>query len=66
MIMGKIFVERGEISRMARLFGCTCQTVRNALRGVTECETADRIREEALKGGGVEKPRKVKVLRVEV
>jgi predicted transcriptional regulator len=64
--MGKILVERGEISRMARLFGCTCQTVRNAIRGVTEGERTERIREEALKAGGVEKPRKIKVLRVEV
>jgi hypothetical protein len=66
MIMGRIFVERGEIKRMATLFNCTRQTVHNALRGVTECETAERIREEALKAGGVERPRRVKILRVEV
>jgi DeoR/GlpR family transcriptional regulator of sugar metabolism len=64
--MGKIFVDRGEIGRMARLFNVSYQTVRNALRGVTESELAERIRAEALKGGGVEKPRKVKILRVEV
>jgi hypothetical protein len=64
--MGKIFVDRGEIKRMAALFNCTRQTVHNALRGVTECEQAERIREEALKGGGVERPRKVKILRVEI
>jgi hypothetical protein len=64
--MGKIFVDRGEIKRMATLFNCSRQTVHNALRGATECDLADRIRAEALKAGGVERPRKIKVLRVEV
>jgi predicted transcriptional regulator len=60
---GKIFVEHFEIGRIARLFSCTPQTVRNALRGTTAGERADAIRIEALKSGGVEKPKIVQILR---
>jgi predicted transcriptional regulator len=62
--MAKIFVNRGEVGKIARLFNCTCQTVRNALRGATEGERAEMIREEALKSGGVEKLKRVKILKV--
>ena len=55
--MGVIRVAHGETSRMAKLFGCTGQTVRNALREITEGDLTDRIRAEALKSGGVEAPR---------
>jgi hypothetical protein len=54
--MKKILVERGEISRMARLFNCSRQTVHNALFGLVESELTQRIREDALRAGGVEKP----------
>jgi Arc/MetJ family transcription regulator len=64
--MGKIFVEQGEIKRMSALFGVTRQTVHNALRHATEGERVDRIRAEALRAGGVEKKRRIKILRVEV
>jgi hypothetical protein len=36
--MAKIIVERGETTRMAKLFGCSGQAVRNALRYLTEGE----------------------------
>ena len=58
--MGRIRVERGETTRMAKLFCCTGQTIRNALRDITEGELTDRIRSEALKSGGVEVPRRRK------
>lgn len=56
--MGVIRVARGETKRMAVLFGCTGQTVRNALREVTEGDLTERIRREALRTGGVEVPRR--------
>jgi hypothetical protein len=56
--MKRILVERGEVKRMAGLYGCSFQTVRNALRGFVESELADRIRAEALRAGGVEKPKR--------
>jgi DeoR/GlpR family transcriptional regulator of sugar metabolism len=56
--MKRILVERGEVTRMSKLFGCTGQTVRNALRGLAESELTDRIRADALKAGGVEKPKR--------
>lgn len=52
--MGKIRVEHGQTTRMAKLFGCTSQTVRNALREITEGDLTARIRAEALATGGVE------------
>jgi hypothetical protein len=56
--MKRILVERGEVTRMAKLFECTGQTVRNALRGFTEGELTSRVRTEALRAGGVEKPKR--------
>ena len=47
----KIYVEKGETSRIARLFMVTDQCVRDALKGKTNGERPDQIREEALKGG---------------
>lgn len=48
----RILTERGEAQRIASIFNVSPQTVRNALRFITEGEQPDRIREEALKGGG--------------
>ena len=56
--MGRILVVKGETTRMAKLFGCTMQTVRNALRETTEGDLTNRIRKEALNSGGVEQKRK--------
>ena len=44
-------VKRGSVSKLARLFECTEQTVRNAIRGVTIKGDAERIRVEAVKQG---------------
>ncbi len=54
--MKKIIVERGMTVKLARIFCCTDQCVRNALRGATESELSQRIRKEALKQGGFYKP----------
>jgi hypothetical protein len=59
--MKRILVERGETSRMSRLFEVTDQTVRNALRGKTLGEMTERIRAEALRSGGVERKRRINV-----
>lgn len=50
--MERILVETGEKKKLAEYFGVTQQTVRNALRSLTEGEQPDRIRAEALKRGG--------------
>lgn len=50
--MEKILVEPGEKKKLAAYFGVTQQTVRNALRGLTEGEQPDRIRAEAIRRGG--------------
>lgn len=57
--MQKIIVDRGEVIRIATLFNCTDQTVRNALRFVTEGEQPDRIRAEAIRSGGVLRKRQI-------
>lgn len=44
-------VTRGSVSKLAKLFECTEQSVRNALRGVTMGETPERIRLESVKQG---------------
>jgi hypothetical protein len=56
--MKRILVERGETSRMGRLFEVTDQTVRNALRGRTLGDMTERIRAEALRAGGVAVPKR--------
>jgi hypothetical protein len=61
--MGKIFVDRGEVIRIARLFNCTDQAVRNALRGAVESDRAKGIRAEALRSGGVERKKRVRISR---
>lgn len=58
--MKRILVETGEKKKLAEYFNVTQQTVRNALRGLTEGEQPDKIRAEALRRGGAEsKGRKV-------
>ena len=52
--MGRIRIEHGETTRIAKLFRCTTQTVRNALREITEGGLSDDIRTEALRTGGIE------------
>ena len=50
--MERILVESGEKKKLAAYFGVTTQTVRNALRGLTEGDQPDRIRREAIRRGG--------------
>lgn len=57
--MKRILVETGEKKKLAEYFAVTQQTVRNALRGITEGEQPDRIRAEALNRGGVEQKRRI-------
>ena len=59
----RIYVERGETARIARLFVVTDQCVRDAIRGITSGERPDRIREEALRAGGVEEPKRRRVIK---
>ncbi len=51
--MARILVERGSVKKLARFFEVSEQTVRNALRYITEGEMPERIREKALSSGGV-------------
>ena len=57
--MRRIYVKHGMTTKLAKLFRVTDQTIRNALRGATEGEQPDRIRDEAIKQGGfyAQKPR---------
>lgn len=53
--MNRILVERGAVQLLARLHQVSEQTVRNALRGLTESDVTDRIRKDAISQGlGVE------------
>lgn len=48
----EILVKQGDKRRLAREFHTTEQTVRSALRCLTDGERADKIRKQALKWGG--------------
>ncbi|MDR1181003.1 MAG: hypothetical protein LBL13_03360 [Bacteroidales bacterium] len=63
---GRILIVWGEVGRLAALFNCSGQTVRNALRGGVISELADWIRAEALRSGGVERKKRVRILKEEV
>jgi hypothetical protein len=58
--MKRIIVERGETSRIARLFTVTDQAVRDALKGKLTSERGQQIREEAMRAGGFYVPRRRK------
>lgn len=51
----KIIVDRGQTQEIARYFNVSPQTVRMALRYSTEGDRPDRIREYAIKIGGIHK-----------
>lgn len=60
--MNKIIVEYGCVTQLAKICGCTIQSVRLALKGVVKSDLATKIRNEAIKLGGVEiKPKVIKV-----
>ena len=46
-----LVLKKGSVVTLARLFECTEQTIRNAVRGVTSVEYAERIRVEAVNQG---------------
>lgn len=59
----RILYEKGVIPKLAKYFGVSEHTVRNALRFVTEGEQPEAIRNEALKNYGcalVKKPLTIK------
>lgn len=57
----QILVARGEVQRIAKLFGVSGQTIRNALKFTTEGDDPDRYRTEAIKGGGKVTGRPIKL-----
>lgn len=53
--MGEIVVKHGKLrTEIAKAFDVSSVTVRSALKGRTKTELARKIREMALKNGGVE------------
>lgn len=50
--MNEIRVRYGHTTQLAKICGCTIQTVRLALRGAIESDLATKIRKEAIKLGG--------------
>lgn len=50
--MNEIKVRYGCTTKLAKICGCTIQTVRLALRGAIESDLATKIRKEAIKLGG--------------
>lgn len=50
--MKRIFVQRGMTAVLAKKYGVTLQTVRNALKYATDGDMPDMIREDAYKMGG--------------
>jgi hypothetical protein len=54
--MRKIFLETSVRKELARYFGCTLQMVGQALNGRSESELALRIRDAAIRAGGVRLP----------
>lgn len=61
--MNEIMVKYGRVTQLAKICGCTIQSVRLALKGSVESDLASKIRKEAIKIGGVElkKPKVVKI-----
>lgn len=57
-----IIVPHGQTKRIAIQFGCTIQTVRNALKYMSDTEQAQRIRKEAIElYGGTETSIRIRV-----
>ncbi len=48
-----VLVEHGEVTKLSSIFKVSRKTVRHALMGITRTELAQRIREEAIRRGGV-------------
>ena len=54
IIMNEIVVRHGDVTRLAKICGCSIQSVRFALKGRLESDLATKIRKEAIAIGGVE------------
>lgn len=52
--MNEIMVKYGRITQLAKICGCTIQSVRLALKGAVESDLARKIRKEAIALGGIE------------
>lgn len=59
--MNEIEVKYGDVSRLAKICGCSIQSVRFSLRGAVKSDLSDRIRKEAIAMGG----REIKKMRVQ-
>lgn len=53
--MGEILTRFGEKGKLAKIFKTSHVTVREALRGNTHSELAEKIRKAAIERGGIEK-----------
>ena len=58
--MNEIEVKYGDVSRLAKICGCTIQSVRLALKGLVNSDLSHKIRKEAIALGGDE-IKKIKV-----
>lgn len=58
--MKKVLVAHGEKGELAKIFQVSLVTVRDALNGKTHSELAARIRQAAIRRGGMEQAEKVK------
>lgn len=52
--MNEILTKHGERRYLAKLFGVSMVTVRNALRGTTKSNLTEKIRAAAIERGGME------------
>ena len=52
--MNEIIVRYGYVTKLAKICGCTLQSVRMSLKGAVNSDLSHKIRKEAIKLGGVE------------
>ena len=52
--MNEIMVRYGNVTKLAKLCGCTIQSVRLSLKGLVDSDLSHKIRKEAIALGGVE------------
>lgn len=59
--MNEIVVRYGDVTKLAKICGCTIQSVRFALKGLVQSDLSTKIRKEAIALGGVEMKRKRRI-----
>lgn len=59
--MNEIVVRYGDVTKLAKICGCTIQSVRFALKGLVQSDLSIKIRKEAIALGGVEMKRKRRI-----